>query len=99
MYKMHVLPMNIKHLSYLCTHLYTCAYIHSLCLDVDECSNQNGGCSQICTNNDGSFTCSCDKGYQQDGANCNGMDTNVCAYMTGSVKTILAFQPFSQEVD
>ena len=65
--------------------------MHSLHPDMDECSDGNGGCSQTCTNTPGTFTCSCDNGYLQDGANCNGMDTNMCAYMTGSVKTSLTF--------
>ena len=33
-------------------------------MDVDECSTNNGGCQQKCTNNVGSFVCSCQKGYQ-----------------------------------
>ena len=33
-------------------------------MDVDECSSNNGGCQQKCTNNVGSFVCSCQKGYQ-----------------------------------
>ena len=31
--------------------------------DVDECRVHNGGCEQICENNDGSFRCSCRPGY------------------------------------
>ena len=44
-------------------------------LDVNECATNNGGCSQICTNTDGSFVCSCNPGYTlaADGVTCNGM--------------------------
>ena len=44
-------------------------------LDIDECSDKNGGCSQTCTNTDGSFTCGCSNGYvlDDDGTTCNGM--------------------------
>ena len=35
-----------------------CIHVHLL--DIDECQNQNGGCSDICANTDGSFTCSCE---------------------------------------
>ena len=31
--------------------------------DIDECS-ESGVCDQICTNTDGSYSCSCKKGYQ-----------------------------------
>lgn len=33
--------------------------------DINECSNDNGGCSQKCENSPaGSFRCACDVGYQ-----------------------------------
>ena len=31
--------------------------------DVNECEVKNGGCDQVCEDNDGSFTCSCNDGY------------------------------------
>ena len=51
-------------------------FIHLLPLqDVDECTNNNGGCEQVCNNTIGSFLCDCVTGYQLDrnGLNCNGM--------------------------
>ena len=49
--------------------------IYNQFLDVNECINNNGGCSQNCTNTNGSFFCSCDKGYQlkSDGSTCEGI--------------------------
>jgi hypothetical protein len=34
------------------------------CEDINECEDNNGGCSQICTNILYSFECSCNNGYQ-----------------------------------
>lgn len=31
--------------------------------DINECDNNNGGCSHTCVNNQGSYTCRCPKGY------------------------------------
>ncbi len=46
------------------------------CIDIDECSNNNGGCSQKCENTEGSFTCSCNDGYKlnSDGKTCDDID-------------------------
>ena len=34
-----------------------------LLTDINECSINKGGCEQECTNNNGSFVCSCFPGY------------------------------------
>ena len=46
------------------------------CTDVDECDTGNGGCDQNCTNNDGSFLCSCGTGYNlaEDDIGCDGKE-------------------------
>ena len=46
--------------------------MHSI--DVNECTIDNGNCSQVCTNAIGSYTCSCRVGYALDinGRICNG---------------------------
>ena len=43
-------------------------------IDINECSLSNGGCYHYCTNNDGTFTCSCQTGYNLnvDGVTCDG---------------------------
>ena len=59
-------------------------YIVFLCdfsiivLDINECEDNNGGCSQICTNTEGSFDCSCTDGYllHSDGRQCTGTIEN-----------------------
>ena len=46
-------------------------------LDIVECDDHkdNIGCSQICTNTEGSYECSCRNGYvlDSDGHNCSGI--------------------------
>ena len=41
--------------------------------DIDECTEDP--CDHDCTNTNGSFTCSCNNGYELDdnGRSCNGM--------------------------
>ena len=43
-------------------------------IDIDECSMSPNPCGQICTNNEGSFVCSCNNGYVLDDnqTSCNG---------------------------
>ena len=43
-------------------------------LDLNECLTNNGDCEHICTNNDGSYECSCNPGYEigNDGKSCDG---------------------------
>ena len=56
-------------------------YLHSdksTCLDIDECIERNGGCSNLCTNTIGGHFCSCPSGYElsQDERTCT--DVNEC---------------------
>jgi len=46
-------------------------YLHT---DIDECSNNTGGCDQICDNTEGSFQCHCHKGFalSDDNITCQG---------------------------
>ena len=43
--------------------------------DIDECHENIDGCSQLCSNTVGSYTCGCRDGYRlaSDGHTCNGM--------------------------
>ncbi|XP_020020072.1 growth arrest-specific protein 6 [Castor canadensis] len=44
--------------------------------DVNECDQQNGGCSQVCHNKPGSFHCTCHSGFAlaPDGRTCQDID-------------------------
>ena len=47
----------------------------SFVIDINECSSNNGGCSDQCTNTDGGFYCSCSAPNFQlspDGRTCTG---------------------------
>ena len=57
-----------------CICINTGGVIYSA-LDINECSLLNGNCSQVCTNTNGSYLCSCNSGYQLSSNNrsCNGM--------------------------
>ena len=56
-----------------CTRLCACSYPVAM-LDINECADDKDGCSQICTNSEGSYECSCSDGYilDADGKNCLG---------------------------
>ncbi|XP_038117535.1 multiple epidermal growth factor-like domains protein 6 isoform X3 [Culex quinquefasciatus] len=54
------------------------------CHDINECEHNNGGCEQICTNQQGSFECNCQYGLQidvLDGRSC--IDVNECLLRNG----------------
>ena len=42
--------------------------------DIDECAMKTSNCDSDarCTNTEGSFNCSCNRGYDGDGTNCTG---------------------------
>ena len=37
-----------------------------MCVDINECSDDNGGCDHTCTNAVGSYNCGCNDGYELD---------------------------------
>ena len=55
-------------------HLYMPLPSFSMHTDINECSINNGSCSQTCTNLIGSYFCSCQTGYilAGDGTACVG---------------------------
>ncbi|XP_068220454.1 LOW QUALITY PROTEIN: uncharacterized protein [Palaemon carinicauda] len=48
------------------------------CIDIDECGADNGGCSHICHNDNGSFQCSCPPGFWLSKDNLTCLDINEC---------------------
>ena len=70
--------MDGLHLSWTVKLLYIVSLYHIL-LDIDECAEDNGGCSHTCTNTGGSFKCSCPDGYLllDDEKNCSGTCTTI----------------------
>ena len=48
--------------------------------DIDECSQGEDNCDQLCTNTDGSFACGCSPGYtlDADGISCSGKSIDKC---------------------
>ena len=56
---------------------------HSICVDIDECTESNGGCDQICWNFPGGRRCDCRKGFQllYDKLTCG--DLNECTKQNG----------------
>ena len=51
----------------------------SLCLDIDECAANTHDCAAeaTCTNNEGSFICTCLDGFQGNGNTCKGKNTYI----------------------
>ncbi|KAL0119996.1 hypothetical protein PUN28_007986 [Cardiocondyla obscurior] len=51
------------------------------CIDINECAVDNGGCSEVCENTDGSFFCACDgdeKALSSDGKSCVDINSIAC---------------------
>ena len=57
------------------SHNYSMVIIYFIS-DIDECAEGTDGCAQICVNEDGSYSCSCQSGYQlaSDGRGCTDID-------------------------
>ncbi|KAL5261326.1 hypothetical protein ACHWQZ_G007127 [Mnemiopsis leidyi] len=54
-------------------------FAHFVALDVNECEHNNGGCSHICLNSQGSFTCHCPRGYNLGDNGLTCIDIDECA--------------------
>ncbi|XP_020289333.1 uncharacterized protein LOC109857445 isoform X2 [Pseudomyrmex gracilis] len=54
---------------------------HGTCIDINECAVDNGGCTEVCENTDGSFFCACDgdeKALSSDGKSCVDINSITC---------------------
>ncbi|XP_067929104.1 uncharacterized protein [Watersipora subatra] len=49
-----------------------------ICLDINECLTNNGGCDYICQNTKGSFTCGCEPGLRLSANSRSCIDENEC---------------------
>ena len=67
--------------------------------DIDECSENTDGCSQMCNNTEGSFTCECIEGYLLDinGTTCNGMYREIIDYI--SYISMFIMMVFNADID
>ena len=88
----NVVPFSFKsHHQYTCTCLYI-TLLFLLIVDSNECSDNNGGCTQNCRNLDPGFECYCDAGFtlSADGSTCadvNECSTSPCGGMEICVNT------------
>ncbi|XP_025154721.1 uncharacterized protein LOC105183043 isoform X2 [Harpegnathos saltator] len=80
------LPMELKDQPVLDSLSITCLpgyeqTSHGTCIDINECTVDNGGCTEVCENTDGSFFCACDgdeKALSSDGKSCVDINTISC---------------------
>ena len=95
-----VSTLTTKHAAVSCYKLevlYSTNGINVFQQDINECTVNNGGCSQMCSNTNGSFLCSCGAGYSLsvDNLTCAGTsnpkninrvhtDSNECAITNGN---------------
>uniref|UniRef100_A0A6B2KYL5 EGF-like domain-containing protein n=1 Tax=Arcella intermedia TaxID=1963864 RepID=A0A6B2KYL5_9EUKA len=63
-----------------CPDGYTAAEDRSDCIDINECTTNNGGCLQQCVNIPGSFYCKCFDGFYESNITC--IDIDECATAT-----------------
>ena len=72
----------------------TCYIIH-IVADVDECLNNNGGCSHKCVNMAGTYRCECPPGsiLHSNGHDCTGEYTlqKYCNYQIISIVPLIIF--------
>ncbi|KZC05386.1 Matrilin-2 [Dufourea novaeangliae] len=79
-------PMELKDQPILDSLSITClpgyeATPDGTCIDINECQVDNGGCTEVCENTDGSFFCACDgdeKALSSDGKSCVDLNNVSC---------------------
>ncbi|XP_076276934.1 uncharacterized protein LOC143207390 isoform X2 [Lasioglossum baleicum] len=79
-------PMEMKDQPILDSLSITClpgyeATPDGTCIDINECTIDNGGCMEVCENTDGSFFCACEgdeKALSSDGKSCVDVNNESC---------------------
>ncbi|XP_078049005.1 uncharacterized protein LOC144476208 isoform X1 [Augochlora pura] len=79
-------PMELKDQPILDSLSITClpgyeATPDGTCIDINECTIDNGGCMEVCENTDGGFFCGCDgdeKALSSDGKSCVDLKNTTC---------------------
>ncbi|XP_012939390.2 growth arrest-specific protein 6 [Aplysia californica] len=74
-------------------HIRVILFYTHFASDIDECAVSNGGCSQVCDNQPGTFRCLCNSGYTlaSDSIACNDIDE--CAFSNGGCSQVCDNQP------
>ena len=59
--------------------IYCNYYFNNICVDINECSSNNGGCQHNCYNTVGSYYCTCNTGWvlSSNGQTCTGMSLSM----------------------
>ena len=64
-----------------CVYMKIPEYDLSAFIDKNECDDDNHACDHLCTNKEGSYSCTCYTGYtlNEDGLHCESKST-LCSY-------------------
>ena len=64
--------------------------------DINECTINNGNCSDICTNTVGSYICSCMSGFvlNSNGRTCDGEATQILFMLVASINLTIPFSRY-----
>ena len=69
-----ILPkVSILHDVFTCIEMVLLFFVYTHFTDIDECRENRHLCDHVCTNQNGSYSCSCHEGYDMDWRNsCTG---------------------------
>lgn len=63
------------------SYIHACTPVTYCCpVDIDECQEERDNCAQICLNNNGSYTCNCNLGYQLEPDQRSCMGEYLCTF-------------------
>ena len=67
-----------------------CSFVTCMPIDIDECATRQGICDQLCNNTDGSYICTCKRGYElsDDGIHCQGIRVT-CTYKNNFIADLI----------